>query len=131
MIWRREKEGEGRYTLEHIWETYSPIRRNTRKQGNTSTFDRKLSSSGASRQITITKEEGSKEEDRQEGADVKKKRKKKKKKREDKLGQKKTFWQWAGLVLLYVHRNRRLIRDGSPGRPPRLSYSSGALKMWQ
>ena len=27
-------------------------------------------------------------------------------------------------VLLYVHRNRRLIRDGSPGRPPRLSYSS-------
>ena len=27
-------------------------------------------------------------------------------------------------VLLYVHRNRRLIRDGSPGRPPRLSRSS-------
>ena len=27
-------------------------------------------------------------------------------------------------VLLYVHRNRRLIRDGSPGRPPRLSHSS-------
>ena len=28
-------------------------------------------------------------------------------------------------VLLYVHRNRRLItiRDGSPGRPPRLSHS--------
>ena len=24
-------------------------------------------------------------------------------------------------VLLYVHRNRRFIRDGSPGRPPRLS----------
>ena len=24
-------------------------------------------------------------------------------------------------VLLYVHRNRRLIRDGSPGRPPLLS----------
>ena len=23
-------------------------------------------------------------------------------------------------VLFYVHRNRRLIRDGSPGRPPRL-----------
>ena len=23
-------------------------------------------------------------------------------------------------VLLYVHRNRRLFRDGSPGRPPRL-----------
>ena len=27
-------------------------------------------------------------------------------------------------VLIYVHRNRRLIRDGSPGRPPRLSHSS-------
>ena len=27
-------------------------------------------------------------------------------------------------VLLYVHRNRRLIRDGSRGRPPRLSHSS-------
>ena len=27
-------------------------------------------------------------------------------------------------ILLYVHRNRRLIRDGSPGRPPRLSHSS-------
>ena len=26
-------------------------------------------------------------------------------------------------VLLYVHRNRRLIRDGSPGRLPRLSHS--------
>ena len=26
----------------------------------------------------------------------------------------------VGWVLLYVHRNRRLIRDGSPGRPPRL-----------
>ena len=25
-------------------------------------------------------------------------------------------------VLLYVHRNRRFIRDGSPGRPPRLSH---------
>ena len=23
-------------------------------------------------------------------------------------------------MLLYVHRNRRLIRDGIPGRPPRL-----------
>ena len=31
-------------------------------------------------------------------------------------------------VLLYVHRNRRFIRDGSPGRPPRLSHSSWALK---
>ena len=29
-------------------------------------------------------------------------------------------------VLRYVHRNRRLIRDGSPGRPPRLSHSSCA-----
>ena len=28
----------------------------------------------------------------------------------------------------YVHRNRRLSRDGSPGRPPRLSHSSWALK---
>ena len=27
-------------------------------------------------------------------------------------------------VLLYVRRNRRFIRDGSPGRPPRLSHSS-------
>ena len=27
-------------------------------------------------------------------------------------------------VLPYVHRNRRYIRDGSPGRPPRLSHSS-------
>ena len=26
-------------------------------------------------------------------------------------------------MLLYVHRNRRFIRDGSPGRPPRLSHS--------
>ena len=31
-------------------------------------------------------------------------------------------------VLFYVHRNRRLIRDGSPGQPPRLSHSSLALK---
>ena len=30
-------------------------------------------------------------------------------------------------VLLYVHRNSRFIRDGSPGRPPRLSQSSRAL----
>ena len=29
-------------------------------------------------------------------------------------------------VLLYVRRNRRLIRDGSPGRPPQLSHSSWA-----
>ena len=27
-------------------------------------------------------------------------------------------------VFLYVHRDRRLIRDGGPGRPPRLSHSS-------
>ena len=33
-------------------------------------------------------------------------------------------WSWA---LLYVHGNRRLIRDGSPGRPPRPSHSSWAL----
>ena len=32
-------------------------------------------------------------------------------------------------VLLYVHRNRRFIRDGSPGRPPRLSHSSWALTL--
>ena len=31
-------------------------------------------------------------------------------------------------VLLYVHRNRRLLRDGSPGRPRRLSHSFWALK---
>ena len=30
-------------------------------------------------------------------------------------------------VLFYVHRNCRLIRDGSPGRPPRLSFSSWTL----
>ena len=30
-------------------------------------------------------------------------------------------------VLLYVHRNRRFIRDGSPGCPPRLPHSSWAL----
>ena len=53
-------------------------------QGNTSSFDRKLSSSGArkNRQIII-KEEGSKEEDRQEEADVKKKKINKKKLRMD------------------------------------------------
>ena len=26
-------------------------------------------------------------------------------------------------VSLYVHRHRRFIRDGSPGRPPPLSHS--------
>ena len=30
-------------------------------------------------------------------------------------------------VLLYVHRNRRFITEGSPGRPPRLSHGSRAL----
>ena len=30
-------------------------------------------------------------------------------------------------MLLYVHTNSRFIRDGSPGRPPRLSHSSRAL----
>ena len=30
-------------------------------------------------------------------------------------------------MFLYVHRNRRLIRDGSTGRPPPLSHSSWAL----
>ena len=33
-------------------------------------------------------------------------------------------------MLLYVHRNRRLIRYGSPGQPPRLSHSSWALKLF-
>ena len=28
------------------------------------------------------------------------------------------------VLFSYVHRNRRLIRDGNPGRPPRLSHSS-------
>ena len=37
------------------------------------------------------------------------------------------FHCWFGWVLLYVHRDRRLIRDGSPGRPPRLSHSSWAV----
>ena len=30
-------------------------------------------------------------------------------------------------VLIYIHRNRRLIRDGNPGRPPQLSHSSWTL----
>ena len=37
------------------------------------------------------------------------------------------LWSRLVEVLLYVHRNRRFIRDGSPGRPPRLSHSSWAL----
>ena len=32
-------------------------------------------------------------------------------------------------MLLNVHRNRRLIRDGSPGRTPRLSHNSEALRI--
>ena len=35
----------------------------------------------------------------------------------------------VGWVLLYVHRNRRFIRDGSPGRPPRLSHSSRVINI--
>ena len=31
---------------------------------------------------------------------------------------------WLVEVSLCVHRNRRLIRDGSPGQPPRRSHSS-------
>ena len=34
-------------------------------------------------------------------------------------------------VLPYVRRNRRFIRDGTPGRPPRLSHSSCALNPTQ
>ena len=34
--------------------------------------------------------------------------------------------RWLLEVLLYVHRNHRFIRDGSPGRPPWLSHSSWA-----
>ena len=34
-------------------------------------------------------------------------------------------------VLLYGHRNRWFIRDGSPGRPPGLSHSSWTLKWAQ
>ena len=39
----------------------------------------------------------------------------------------KVVGDFVGCVSLYVHRNRRLIRDGSPGRPPPLSHSSGVL----
>ena len=35
----------------------------------------------------------------------------------------------AEVLLLYVHRNRRFIRDGSPGRPHRLSHGSWDLVM--
>ena len=36
-------------------------------------------------------------------------------------------WPGGDEVLLYVHRSRRFIRDGSPGRPPRLSHGSWTL----
>ena len=36
---------------------------------------------------------------------------------------------WVGWVLLYIHRNRRLITDGNPGRPLRLSHSSWAFSV--
>ena len=49
---------------------YSPIRRNTRKQGNTSAFDGKILRQVQENRQIIIKEEGNKEEDRQE-ADVK------------------------------------------------------------
>ena len=39
----------------------------------------------------------------------------------------KQLLDWVEWVLLYVHRNRWFIRDGSPGRPPGLSHSSWAL----
>ena len=38
---------------------------------------------------------------------------------------------WQGKldeVLFCVHKNHRFIRDGSPGRPPRISHSSWALR---
>ena len=34
-------------------------------------------------------------------------------------------------VLHYVHRNCRLIRDGNPGRPPRLSLTQLCAKQWE
>ena len=37
---------------------------------------------------------------------------------------------WLVEGLLYVHGNRRFIRDGSPGRPPRLSHSSRTLMQY-
>ena len=45
------------------------------------------------------------------------------------------FWSLRDLfgfssVLLYVHRNRRFIRDGSPGRPPRLSHKLLSSVIW-
>ena len=35
-------------------------------------------------------------------------------------------WGNVDDMLLYIHRNHRLIRDRSPGRPPQLSHSSWA-----
>ena len=54
---------------------YSPIRRNTRKQGNTSAFDGKILRQVQENRQIIIKEEGNKEEDRQEESDLKKKKK--------------------------------------------------------
>ena len=48
--------------------------------------------------------------------------------RAERLAGKATITERSVVVLLYVHRNCRFIRDGSPGRPPRLSHSSWALK---
>ena len=53
---------------------YSPIRRNTRKQGNTSAFDGKILRQVQENRQIIIKEEGNKEEDRQEESDLKKKK---------------------------------------------------------
>ena len=50
----------------------------------------------------------------------------------------KNYWCWLGMFVKgnfmvlgtvigccwLVHRNRRFVRDGNPGRPPRLSHSS-------
>ena len=58
--------------------------------------------------------------------------------KEDEAEIKEAVWTWSVEALLYcvilrlfevflyVHRYRRFIRDGSPGRPPRLSHSSRA-----
>ena len=50
---------------------YSPIRRNTRKQGNTSAFDGKILRQVQENRQIIIKEEGSKKEDKQEEAGIK------------------------------------------------------------
>ena len=38
-----------------------------------------------------------------------------------------TFTQTRGAQEYLPHRNRRLIKDGSPGHPPRLSHSFRVL----